>query len=178
MEGASCEVTGNAATIKTQKLWVRQGQREMALPSAPIVKLDLKPASHRASRMAKQPWRYSLRTLLVVMMAVSILAYLAIVALHILIFVTAIILAIGTTAAFLWARGRVSRKRSLIVGMLGSWLFLYVASVGPAAALFEGRGVADEICEFVYGPLIIVDAKLPNRPMDGYADQWKRMLGK
>jgi hypothetical protein len=117
-------------------------------------------------------WRFSLRTAFLITTIACVWAYFAAVALHVAVFLTASVFAIAATVAFIRRNGR---RRPLDFGYLVvGWICLYLASVGPAAALFESSRVGGEICELLYAPLIVLDRNLPGRPIDDYADQWKR----
>ena len=130
--------------------------------------IDDKPAAY---------WQYSLRTLMFVVLVSAALAFISRSYFHLVIFVV-IVLAAGASAVF--CARKLRRHQSLGFPLCGAtavaWCSFYIASIGPAAALCEGPGVANEVCEVVYGPLIIVDSKLPSRPLDSYADEWKHML--
>ena len=123
--------------------------------------------------------RFSLRTLMVGVFFCCLLAYFGRYGVHVILFLVATI-AFGACTAFSVVRYRRGHKLgpgSVAATAIACCLF-YVASVGPAAMFFEGPGIANAICEVVYGPLLIADNLLPSRPIDDYADKWKRMMGK
>ena len=124
-------------------------------------------------------WRFSLRTLMIGVLFSSVLAYCGRFGTHLVLFLFAVTFVV--TCMVLSLRRRQTGHRvgtGMVVLLLASWCLFYVASLGPAAMLFDGPGIAGEICEFIYAPLIFADQLLPSRPFDRYADRWQRMLEK
>ena len=110
-----------------------------------------------------------------------VLAYVSTIGFHIFLFVIAVLGVLGSTGYVVRVQctrlqsngSRLRRRAWWIVAF--AWVLFYVASVGPAAMLFERSGIANDFCGVIYGPLLFADEILPSRPIDNYADEWKRM---